>query len=137
MPVSELTLLLEQRVCGVEILDLPCLASGYNSNLTSEDMADIRRQVIAVDNNNDPDPSNIISPENIPLPQPEEENSWISEGIICPRRSNNLHNTYSYFNNYSHEEVMNMTKLDMFLNWRSTAEPTMSGVAPLRINKYM
>ena len=35
LPVSELPMLVEQRVCGVKILDLSCLASGYNSNLTS------------------------------------------------------------------------------------------------------
>ena len=52
MSVSELPLLVEQRVCGVENLDLPCLASGHNSNLISEDMADLRRQGIAVNNNN-------------------------------------------------------------------------------------
>ena len=32
-------------------------------------MDDIRRQGIYVDNDNDPSPKNIISPQNIPLPQ--------------------------------------------------------------------
>ena len=39
LPVLELPLLVEQRVCAVEILNLPCLASGHNSNPISEDMA--------------------------------------------------------------------------------------------------
>ena len=43
LPVSELPLLVEQRVCGVEISDLPCLASGHYSDLTFEDMADLWR----------------------------------------------------------------------------------------------
>ena len=77
-------MLVEQRVCDVEILDLPCLASGHNSNLTSEDMADIRRQGISVDENNDPEPENIPVPKNIPLTQLEEEKSWRYEGIIYP-----------------------------------------------------
>ena len=59
LPVSELTLLLEKMVCGVEISDLPCLASGYNSNLNYDDMADLRRQGIIDDDDNDPSPVKI------------------------------------------------------------------------------
>ena len=44
---SELPLLVEQIVGGVEFSDLPCLASKQNSNIASSDMADLRRQVIA------------------------------------------------------------------------------------------
>ena len=113
--VSELPLLAEQRVCGVEISDLPCLASGHNSNLTSEDTADLWRQVISVDNDNEPAPEISPVPQNTPLTQLEEDNSWRSEGIIFPRRSNNFHNTNAVFNNYSREEVIKMTKLELFL----------------------
>ena len=66
MQVSELPLLLEQRVCGVEISDLPCLASGHNSKLTSEDMAYLRRQIIAVENDNNPAPEKIMFMETPP-----------------------------------------------------------------------
>ena len=69
MPVSESPFLVKYRVCGVKFLDLPCLASGYNLNLTSKDMADLRRQGIAVDGNNGPANKNITVPVNIPLPQ--------------------------------------------------------------------
>ena len=113
LPVSDLRLLLEKRVCGVEISYLPCLASGYNSNLTADYMIDLRCQGISVDNDNDPAPKNIPVPKNIPLPQLEEENSWILEGIICTRKSKKLHNTYAAFKNYC-DEVMNMTKLELF-----------------------
>ena len=71
LPVSELPLLIEQRVGGVEISDLPCLASGNNSNLTSENVAGLWHQGIAVYNNNDPFSKDITVPENIPLPQLE------------------------------------------------------------------
>ena len=64
LPVSELQFLAEQRVCGVEILNLPCLASGCNLNLTADDMADLRRQGIAFDDNNGPVPENIPTPKN-------------------------------------------------------------------------
>ena len=73
-------------VCGVETSDLPCLASGRNSNFTSDDMADLRRQGVAVDDENKPAHQNIPSPQNIPLPQLEEGYSQRSEVIICPRR---------------------------------------------------
>ena len=69
-------------MCGVEISDLLCLVSGHNLNLTSEDMADLRRQGIAVNDDNEPATENIPVPENTPLTQLEEENSWIYEGII-------------------------------------------------------
>ena len=41
---------------GVKNLDLPCLASGHNSSLTSEDMADLWCQEITVDGNSKPAP---------------------------------------------------------------------------------
>ena len=64
LPVSELPLLVEQKVCGVEISDLPCLASGRNLNLTSDDMADIQHQGIDFDNDIDPKTKNYPSPKN-------------------------------------------------------------------------
>ena len=54
--VSLTPLVAEQRVGGVEFSYLPCLASGQNLNLTSDDMADLRCQVIAVNDDNDPTP---------------------------------------------------------------------------------
>ena len=116
LPVSELPLLVEERVCGVEIMYLPCLASGNNSNLNYEDMDDLRRQGIYVDKNNNPVPVNIPVPRNIPLTQIEEDNSWRSEVIIFPGGSKILHNTNAAFKNYTREEVIKMTKLE-FLNF--------------------
>ena len=63
-------LVVKQRVGGVESSDLPCLASGQNLNLTSDDMADQRRQGNAVDDKNDP------APENIPYEVPHPENGY-------------------------------------------------------------
>ena len=102
-------------MCGVQILDLPCLSSGHNLNLTYEDMADLWRQGIAVNDENDPAPKTFPIPVNSPLTQPEDENSWRYEGIIFPRRSNNLNNTNTVFKNSTREEVLKMTKLKFFL----------------------
>ena len=66
LTVSELPLLAEKSVCGAEISYLLCLASGHNSNLTSNDMTDIRLQVIVVDNNNDNDPPKTLYPKIFP-----------------------------------------------------------------------
>ena len=115
MPVSELPFLVEQRVRVVEILDLPFLASGHNLNLTSEDMADLRLQGIAFDNNNNHAAENIPAPVKNTLPQLEEYNICRLEGIICLRRSINLHNTNADFKNYSCEEEIKMTKLELFI----------------------
>ena len=54
----------------------------------------------------------ISVPKNITLPQLEEENIWILEGIICPRQSKHLHNTNAGLKNFYHEEVMKMKKLE-------------------------
>ena len=78
-------------------------------------MADLLRQGIYVNDNKDPTPQEMYVPENTPLPQLEEEDIWIPEGFIWTRRSNNLHNTYADFKNYSGEEVINMKKLELFL----------------------
>ena len=59
LPVSDLPLLSSQYVGVVEILDLPCLALGGNSNLASDDMADLWRQYIALSEDNDSSPQNI------------------------------------------------------------------------------
>ena len=61
MPVYESPLLVEQSVFGVEFLDWPCLASGYNLNLTSKEMADLKPQEIATDGNNGPAPKKFLS----------------------------------------------------------------------------
>ena len=88
---------------------------GIKSNLTSDDMADIRIQGISVNDDIGPSPENIHVPKNITLPQLEENNSWIPEGIIFPGQSENLQNTHAAFKNYSCEEVMKMMKLGMSL----------------------
>ena len=100
---------------GVEILDLPCLASGHNSNLTYEDMADLRSQGIDVDYDNEPALEKNIVPGNILLTQLQDDDSWIYEGIIFPRRSKHLHNTNAAFKNYYREELMKMKNLELFL----------------------
>ena len=66
LPVSQIYLAVKHRVGDVEFLDLPILASGENLNLTANDMADLRYQGIAVDDDNDPDTENI--PYQVPHP---------------------------------------------------------------------
>ena len=65
-PVPDLSLLVEQRVSSVEFLNLPCLASERNSNLTSNDMAGLRCQGISVYDDNGPAPENIT--DKVPHP---------------------------------------------------------------------
>ena len=78
LTVSELNLLVEKRVVGVEISGLPCLASGRSSRLTSDYIADLRRQGIAVDDKNDPTPLKILDE----VPNLGEGFIWIPEEII-------------------------------------------------------
>ena len=74
-------------------------------------MVDIWRQVIAVDDENDPDPENI--PDKVP--QLLKYYNCKLEGMIFPRRLKHLYHTSAAFRNYSPEDVMKMKKLELFL----------------------
>ena len=78
-------------------------------------MADLWLQGITIEDNKDPAPEKNPFPVKIPVTQLEDEKSWISEGIIYPRRSNDLHNTNAAFKNYTCEEVIKMMNLELFL----------------------
>ena len=56
MSVSLTTSVVEQRVGGGEFSYLPFLAWEKKLNLTFDDMADLRLQVISVNDENDPAP---------------------------------------------------------------------------------
>ena len=73
--------MVKKRVGGVEFSDLSCLASGKNSNVTSNEMPDLRHQCIAVDDDNVPAPNNI--PDEVT--QLEDGYSWRQGGIILSR----------------------------------------------------
>ena len=40
---------------------------------------------------------------------------WKSEGIIGPLKANNLQNYFARFRKYTKEEMLNMSKLELFL----------------------
>ena len=73
--------MVEQSVGGVKFSDLPCLDSGLILNLTSTYMDDFQLQGIAVDNDNNPAPKNILDE----VPQPVNDWNFKSKGIIFPR----------------------------------------------------
>jgi hypothetical protein len=84
------------------------------TNLVSEDMAELRRQGIAVDDDNDPAPENI--PDRGAAPAAAADNlNWKGEGIICPRKSTNRQNSFAGFTHYSRDDVLCMSKLDLFM----------------------
>ena len=76
------------RAYGAEENDAPILLSGRTSNLRSEDMVELRRQGIAIGDDNNPALENV--------PRQGETNTgtgnWRREGIICPRKAGNLQN---------------------------------------------
>ena len=89
---------------GAEANDAPILLSDRTSNLRSEDMVDLRRQGIAIDYYNNPAPDNV--------PRQGETTTgtgnWRREGILCPRKSVNLQNSFASFRNYSHDTILCM-----------------------------
>ena len=66
--------------------------------------------------------ANNIAPESVPKQQEKQQGNiqeggevWKPEGIIFPRKVNNLQNYFACFWNYTKEEVLRMIKLELFL----------------------
>ena len=99
------------RSDGAEAKDSPILIWGRTLNLRSEDMVELFFQGIAIDDDNYP------APENVPR---QGENTtctgnWTREGIICPRKAGNLQNSFASIRNYSHDAILRMSLLQLFL----------------------
>ena len=66
---------------------------------------------ISIEYDNDPAPENV--------PRQGENNTrtgnWRVEGIICSRKSGNLQNYFASFRNYSHDAILSMSLLQLFL----------------------
>ena len=74
-------------------------------------MVELCRQGIAINDDNYPAPEK--------APRQVETNTgtgnWRREGIICPRKSGNLQNYFSSFRHYSHDAILRMSLLQLFL----------------------
>ena len=74
-------------------------------------MVELRRQGISIDDDNDPAPENV--------PQKGENTTrtgnWTREGIICPRKAGNLQNYFASIRNYSHDAILRISLLHLFL----------------------
>ena len=87
----------------------------HTSNLASEDVDDLQRQGIAVNDDSDP------APENIPVSEKIPDHNWNMRTVRDHNESFSqgdqkyIHNTNVSFKNYSREEVMEMMKLGLFL----------------------
>ena len=80
--------------------NLPVLPSGKIMNPTEENIDVLRCIGITIDDKNYP------APENVPEQQEKQQwngeegrEVWKSEGIICPRKANNLRNYFACFCN--------------------------------------
>ena len=109
--IGPLTFNQTNRADGAEANDAPTILSGRTSNLRSEDMVELRRQGISIDDDNDP------APENVPR---QGENTtrtgnWRREGIICSRKDGNLQNSFVSFRHYAHDAILRMSLLQLFL----------------------
>ena len=88
--IGPLTFDQTNRADGAEANDAPTLLSGRTSNLRSEDMVELCRQGISIDDGRDP------APENVPRQSDNTTctGNWRREGIICPRKAGNLQNSF-------------------------------------------
>ena len=76
------------RTDGAEENDAPNLLLGRTLNLRSEEMEELRRQGIYINDDNNP------APENAPIQSETTAGTcnWRREGIICPQKSGNFQN---------------------------------------------
>ena len=99
------------RTDGVESNDAPNLRSVRILNLSQEDMAELLRQGIAIDDDKYPAPDNV--------PRQGETNAgtgnWRREGIIFHRKSGNLQNYFASFRHYSRDSALHMSPLQLLL----------------------
>ena len=72
---------------------------------------ELRRKGIAINNDKDP------APENVPRQGKTTTGTgnWRREGIICSRKAGNLQNYFASFRNYSHDAILCMSFLQLFL----------------------
>ena len=96
---------------GAEANDAPKLLSARTSSLGFEYMADLFYKSISINYDNDPAPDN--------FPRQGETTAgagnWRREGIICRRKSGNLQNSFASFGHYSHDAVLPISLLQLFL----------------------
>ena len=96
---------------GAEANDAPNLLSGRTSKIRSEDMAELHRQYISIDDDNNP--ALDIAP--IQGETTTGTGKWRREGIICPRKAGKLQNYFASFRHYLHDSVLRMSLLQLLL----------------------
>ena len=74
-------------------------------------MVELRRQGIAIDDDNNP------APENVPRQGETTTGTGYSrrEGIICPRKAGNLQNYFASFRHYSYDAILRLSLIQLFL----------------------
>ena len=99
------------RTDGAEAKNFPNLLLGHTSNLRLEDMSELRRQWITIDDDND------LAMVNVPRQGETAAGTsiWRREVIICPRKAGNLQNSFASFRHYFHDALFCMSRLNLFL----------------------
>ena len=96
---------------GTEANDAQNVLSGRTLNIYLEDMAELRRQGISTEDDNNSAPQNV--------PRQGETNdgtcNWRREGNICQHKSGNLQNYFASFRHYLHDTFLCMSLLQLFL----------------------
>ena len=96
---------------GTEANDAPNLILGFTSNLRLEDMTELLRQGSAIDDDKNPALENV--------PRKGETTAGTGnrrrEDIILPQKAGNLQFVFSSFRYYSHDAILFMSLLQLFL----------------------
>ena len=105
----------KERVEGENIAtDLPSIFFGRRGNLNYDDMNELQEKGFDVEDDNLPNPYNVLEPTHVAINDPPVFN-WKTDCIFCPRRAANIKNSLSSFRNYLKADIMKMSRLDMFL----------------------
>ena len=109
--ISPLAVDENNRADGTEANDAPILLSGRTSNLRLEDVVELRCHGVVINDDNDPAPENFTRQGDPTICT----GNWSREVIICPRKAGNLQNYFASFRNYSHDTILCMSLLQLFL----------------------
>ena len=104
----------QERVNGREAGDGPNLHYDRTSNLLLEDITELCRKGIKVDDNKNPVPES-VNQTNSTSSESIAAFIWKLEGTICTRKTINLQNYSVDFTNYALKDVPNIPRLDLFL----------------------
>ena len=109
--IGSLAFDINDRTDGAEVNNALNLLSGHTSNIRSDNMEELRSQGIDIYDDKNPALDNVRRQ----CETTAGTGNCRREGIICPRKSGNLQNSFAYFRHHPYDAVLRTSLLHLFL----------------------